>query len=147
VGLQNKPSMDAVEKNFALESKEQKTTPTDGILLNKEAARIARATSTRFRLALPESFGLLKNGTEQIYEKIVWNIKGRTSDNKAVEYSGEVLKTEAPNQMLKADYNNINYTYYYDFPQDVMNGSYTIVIQFYRELNGAPETLSLNYLD
>lgn len=148
---QNNADMDAVEQAFHVAEKVQKTTATGGVLLNAGKAAVGRVSDTQLRLILPESFGLVdfsgSSTGDQVYKKIAWDVDGRTLSGTAVHYNGVSL---ASNNDLMIQQplagSNVDYEYYYDIPQDIANGTYTITIQLYKDATSFEhESLSFNF--
>lgn len=147
----NDASMDAIENKFHVAEKVQKTTITDGVLLNTAKAAVGRVSETQLRLILPESFGLIDfasdSSGEQIYKKIAWDVEGHTVSGVAVHYNGTSL-TSNGDLMIQRPLEGADpgYEYYYDIPQDITSGTYYITIQFYKNADSAEhETLSFTY--
>lgn len=147
----NDTDKDALEQAFHVAEKVQRTTVSGGVLLNAGKAAVGRVSDTQLRLILPESFGLVdfSGGStgNQVYKKIAWDVDGRTLSGAAVHYSGVSLASnnDLMIQQPLAD-SNVDYEYYYDIPQDIANGTYTITIQLYSDASSFEhESLSFNF--
>ncbi len=149
--FENDDTKDDIENNFRVAEKVQKTTVSDGILLNTGKAAVGRISETQLRLILPESFGLIDfrdNSTgDQVYKKIVWDVEGRTLSGVAVHYNGTSLASNGDLMIQQPLVNsNVNYEYYYDIPQDIANGTYYVTIHLYKDANSYEhDALSFNF--
>ncbi|MDR1329643.1 MAG: collagen-like protein [Oscillospiraceae bacterium] len=138
-------AMASVCSGFKVAEKQQKTTDSNGIIVNKTLAAIDRVSSLRLRLVLAESFGILDGSNDQTFKRIDWSVSGTTNSQKSVNFSGTSLSRET-DEMFKPETDGAGYDVYnYTIPQDVPAGVYTITIQLRQNENDVTpyETLSL----
>ena len=84
---------------------------------------------------LEESFGLIQDdgsGSEPVFKRIDWQVDGYKSDGTPLSLSGSELRS-AGATLLKENVIAEKYSsYYFDIPQEVVEGSYKIILKFYK---------------
>jgi hypothetical protein len=145
----------ALMLGFEAAEKTQSTADIGGILINAGQAGVARESVTRLRLTLAESFGIIDfaNNNAQTFRRIDWSVDGYMNSGTSVSYSGSSRSDPpppaVPDEMFLRMQDSAGYDIYtYTIPQDVTQGSYTIVIYLYRnESDQTPyDRLSFKYI-
>jgi hypothetical protein len=140
------PGMEAIAVGFQAAYKAQSTTDNEGVLVNWEQATIARSSTTRLRLVLAESFGLIDVDTrEQAFKRIEWTISGTTDSATSVVFTGQSLASNS-DEMFSAAIDAGGYSIFqYIFPQDVSSGFYTITVHLYKNESDTAPTEQFSY--
>ena len=133
----NNSDRDVTEAQLLIASKMQSTTTDGGWLLNEDGVYASRYNAGTIRIMFEESFGLIDNNDEPVFRQIDWHVNGFKSDGSLLDISGQQFYSQG-HKLLQADSNFAGgyNTYFFDIPEEVVQGSYTIVLQF-RTAEGA----------
>lgn len=143
----NDSSKDAMESQLLIASKLQSTTTESGWLLNEKGVYASRYNTETVRIMLEESFGLIQKTTgtgggsteEPVFKRIDWQVEGFKSDGSPLDLSGQSLRSKGDKLLQESQIASHYNSYFFDIPAEVVQGSYTIVLQFYEaETDSAP---------
>lgn len=144
----NDSSKDAMESQLLIASKLQSTTTESGWLLNEKGVYASRYNTETVRIMLEESFGLIQKTTgtgggsteEPVFKRIDWQVEGFKSDGSPLDLSGQSLRSKGDKLLQESQIASNYNSYFFDIPAEVVQGSYTIVLQFYEaETDSAPK--------
>lgn len=128
----------ASEKLLLIATKQQKTLPDAGWILNEDGVFALRYSPTTLRIQFDESLGLLDD--EPVFKQIDWYVNGRSTAGVPVNLSGQSLYSKGDVLLCERDGSDGYSGYYYDIPSDIGQGIYTIVLQFRtQEGSAAPD--------
>ena len=120
---------DTREDQLLIATKQQKTLPESGWILNEDGVYATRYDPTTIRIQFDESVGLL-SGENPVFKRIDWSVIGRTTGGTPVNVSGRSVCSKG-DLLLQARASDSGYGgYYYNIPADLGQGTYTIVLQF-----------------
>ena len=126
------------EKLLLIATKQQKTLPNAGWILNEDGVFALRYSPTTLRIQFDESLGLLDD--EPVFKQIDWYVNGRSTAGVPVNLSGQSLYSKGDVLLCERDGSDGYSGYYYDIPSDIGQGIYTIVLQFRtQEGSAAPD--------
>ena len=144
----NDSGKDAMESQLLIASKLQSTTTESGWLLNEKGVYASRYNTETVRIMLEESFGLIQKTTgtgggsteEPVFKRIDWQVEGFKSDASPLDLSGQSLRSKGDKLLQESQIASNYNSYFFDIPAEVVQGSYTIVLQFYEaETDSAPK--------
>lgn len=144
----NDSSKDEMESQLLIASKLQSTTTESGWLLNEKGVYASRYNTETVRIMLEESFGLIQKTTgtgggsteEPVFKRIDWQVEGFKSDGSPLDLSGQSLRSKGDKLLQESQIASNYNSYFFDIPAEVVQGSYTIVLQFYEaETDSAPK--------
>lgn len=144
----NNPNKDEMESQLLIASKLQSTTTESGWLLNEKGVYASRYNTETVRIMLEESFGLIQKATgtggglteEPVFKRIDWQVEGFKRDGSPLDLSGQSLRSKGDKLLQESQIASNYNTYFFDIPAEVVQGSYTIVLQFYEaETDSAPK--------
>lgn len=144
----NDSSKDEMESQLLIASKLQSTTTESGWLLNEKGVYASRYNTETVRIMLEESFGLIQKATgtgggsteEPVFKRIDWQVEGFKSDGSPLDLSGQSLRSKGDKLLQESQIASHYNSYFFDIPAEVVQGSYTIVLQFYEaETDSAPK--------
>ena len=137
-----------MESQLLIASKLQSTTTESGWLLNEKGVYASRYNTETVRIMLEESFGLIQKTTgtgggsteEPVFKRIDWQVEGFKSDGSPLDLSGQSLRSKGDKLLQESQIASHYNSYFFDIPAEVVQGSYTIVLQFYEaETDSAPK--------
>ncbi len=138
----NNSDKDEIEKQLLIAEKLQSTTQDSGWLLNEDEIYAKRQSTDTIRIMFEESFGLITTtsaGDEPVFRKIDWQVDGFKSDGTPLKISGQSLYSKSEKLLQRGSIADKYNSYYYDIPDVVGQGSYTIVLYLYEnESNETP---------
>ena len=135
--LKKRPVMAPVEANFSIFTKRQNTTD-ENLLYVSDNAIFTRASATRFKLVLQESYGLIQND-EQMIKCVEWNIEGTANDGTPIDITETTKATAAGNVPFYPSTLVDFPVYAFDIPRNLPAGRYTAVFDLYLQQDPGPE--------
>ena len=131
----NNSDNDAIEQKLLIAKKLQSTTTDSGWLLNIDGIYASRYNSETVRIMLEESFGLIQDDgsvSEPVFKRIDWQVDGYKSDGTPLSLSGSELRSAGATLLEENEIAGKYSSYYFDIPQEVVEGSYKIILKFYK---------------